>query len=181
MSYFAQSIDIFINFFEHLKHYFRSDEMIYIYNLINVNMFDCFVVRSLNYINCFHLFRIEMIFIYSKLIHHVKILIFEHWIVVFDKHDKIRKFRWFLICHNEWRKKFSKFLSKSRQINFERHIFILLFHKRFFQFTNLFFVNHYFFLKWCDFIAQIIFLVFYYYTAFLCLNNYLKNILLFLF
>ena len=101
--------------------------------------------------NCFNLFRIKMILIRSKLVHHVEISIFKCWIVVFNKNDRIKKFRWSLICNDEWRKRFLKFSTKSRQISFERHIFTLFFRKNFFQFMNFFLIYYHFFLKWDDF------------------------------
>ena len=132
LSCLAQSVNIFINFFEYLKYYFRNNKIIRICNSINIDMLNYFAVRTLDYINCFDLFQIKVIIIRSKLVHHVKVLVFKYWIVTFDKHDKIKKFRWFLIYNNEWREKFSKFLLRSRQISFEKRIFILLSHKRFF-------------------------------------------------
>ena len=54
-----QSIDIYINFFKHLKYYFRNNKIICICNSINVNMFNYCVVRSLNYINYFNLFKLK--------------------------------------------------------------------------------------------------------------------------
>ena len=145
LSCFTQCIDILMNLLKHLKTHFKNDEIICIRNLLDVDVLDCFVINVLNYINCFDLFQIKVIFVHLKLFHYIEVSIFKSWIVVFDKNGRIEKLCWFLICKNEWWKEFSKFLSRSYVISFERRIFILFFHKHFFQFINLFFVPHYFF------------------------------------
>ena len=181
LSDFSKFSSVFVNLFKHLKHHFENDEIIRVDNSINIDVLDCFAVSALNHVNCFDLFRIEVIFIRSELVHHVEVSIFKCWIVVFSKNDRIRKFRWSLACDDEWREWFSKFLTRSCQISFERRILILFSHKRFFQFINLFFMCHHFFLKRSDFLAQTIFFVFRCQAAFLCFNDYLKSLLLFLF
>ena len=153
---FLKFISVFVNFFEHLKHHFGCNEIIRVDNLIDIDVLDCFAISVLNYVNCFDLFRIEMILIRSKLVYHVEISVFKRWIVVFSKNGRIKKLRWPLACDDEWREWFSKFSTRSRQISFERRIFILLSYKRFFQFMNLFFMCYHFFLKRDDFLAQTI-------------------------
>ena len=181
LSDFSKLISVFVDLFEHLEHHFENDEITRVDNSIDIDMLNCFAVSALNHVSCFDLFRIEMIFIRSELVHHVEISVFKRWIVAFSKNDRIRKFRWSLACNDEWRKRFSKFSTRFRQISFERRILILLSRKRFFQFVNLFFICHHFFLKWDDFFAQTISLIFRCQAAFLCLNDYLESLLLFLF
>ena len=181
LSDFSKSISVFVNFFEHLKYHFKNNEMIRVDNSISIDVLDCFAVSALNHVNCFDLFRIEMILIRSKLVHHVEISVFKRWIVAFSKNDRIRKLRWSLACNDEWREIFSKFSTRSRQISFEKRILILLSRKRFFQFMNLFLMCHHFFLKRSDFLAQTISLIFRCQATFLCLNDYLKSLFLFLF